>query len=80
MEKSKEPAQKYVVCINNDNFPASLELHKIYRVAPEAQIKSEGNIDIRIIDESGEDYIYPSSCFVLIDVPQKVEESLQKAS
>jgi len=63
-----------VVCINNYDYPASLELHKIYRVI--ADKEAEGDGDIRMIDESGEDYIYPSSYFVPIQVPQTVEESL----
>ena len=56
------------------DYPASLELHKIYRVINDKEIEDEG--DIRIIDESGEDYIYPSSYFVPIQVPQTVEKSL----
>ena len=67
-----------MVCINNSDYPASLELHKIYRVIADKEAEDEG--DIRIIDESGEDYIYPSSYFVPIQVPQTVEESLLKAS
>lgn len=68
----------FVVCIDNSDYPASLEIHKIYRVIDDKEAEDEG--DIRIVDESGEDYIYPSSYFVAIQVPQKVEESLLKAS
>jgi len=64
--------------VNNVDYPASLELHKIYRVIPDEDAATEG--DIRVIDESGEDYLYPSSYFVPIQVPQIVEESLLKAS
>jgi len=69
---------EFVVCINNDNYPASLELHKIYRVIPDEDASTDG--DIRIIDESGEDYLYPFSYFIPIKVPQAVEESLLKAT
>lgn len=72
---NKEP--KFAVCINNNDYPASLELHKIYCVLPDEEAAQEG--DIRIIDESGEDYLYPAEWFVLIDVPQEVETSLHQA-
>jgi hypothetical protein len=78
MQESKQNLSEFVVCINNSDYPASLELHKIYRVIADKEAEDEG--DIRIIDESGEDYIYPSSYFVPIQVPQTVEESLLKAS
>jgi len=78
MRKSTELLGEYVVCIRNVDYPASLELHKIYRVIPDKDVAREG--DIRVIDESGEDYIYPSSYFVPIQVPQIVEESLLRVS
>jgi hypothetical protein len=77
MKKSKHTLQEFVVCINNSNYPASLELHKIYRVVRDEEASLEG--DIRVIDESGENYLYPSSYFVPIQVPHSVEESLRKA-
>ena len=78
MKKSTELLGEFAVCINNADYPASLELHKIYRVIPDENVATEG--DIRVVDESGEDYIYPSSYFVPIQVPQIVEESLLRAS
>jgi hypothetical protein len=78
MEKSRQKLSEFVVCVDNSDYPVSLELHKIYRVISDEAVEEEG--DIRIIDESGEDYIYPSSYFVPIQVPQRVEESLLRAS
>lgn len=72
---NREP--KFAVCINNSEYPASLELHKIYRVLPDEEAAQDG--DVRIIDESGEDYLYPAEWFVLINVPQEVEASLLQA-
>ncbi len=69
---------EFVVCINNEGYPASLELHKIYRVLPDEDAATDG--DIRVIDESGEDYLYPASYFAPISVPAAVEKSLLKAS
>jgi len=78
MEKTEKTGPKFVVCINNSEYPASLELHKIYRVLPDEEAGQEG--DIRIIDESGEDYLYPAEWFVAIEVPSDVEASLLKVS
>ena len=78
MKESKQGIPEFVVCINNADYPASLELHKIYRVLGDKDTAEEE--DIRIIDESGEDYLYPSSCFVPIEVPQTVEKSLLQVS
>ncbi len=66
---------EYAVCIDNSDFPASLELHKIYRVLPDKDAASDG--DIRIIDESGEDYLYSADRFVLITVPAAVRKSME---
>jgi hypothetical protein len=65
---------RFAVCIDNTDYPASLERHKIYQVIPDSTIEADG--DIRIIDESGEDYLYSASYFVMIDVPQVLEASL----
>jgi hypothetical protein len=65
---------RFAVCINNTNYPASLELHKIYPVLSDGDAETEG--DYRVIDESGEDYLYPSSYFVLVNLPQIVEDSI----
>jgi len=78
MEKTQDTSPEYVVCINNDDYSASLELHKIYRVLPDEDAAADS--DIRIIDESGEDYLYPASYFASIKVPAEVEESLRRTS
>ena len=78
MKKSAQALLEFVVCINNVEYPTSLELHKIYRVIPDEDAAVDG--DMRIIDESGEDYLYPASYFVPIKVPQPVEESLLRAT
>jgi len=62
------------VCIDNGRYPASLELHKIYRVLPDEEAAGESHL--RVVDESGEDYLYPAKWFVAVDVPRLVEESL----
>ena len=78
MKQQKKSVLKFAVCVNNADYLASLELHKIYRVLPDED--ATGNGDIRVIDESGEDYLYPAEWFVPIELPQAVEESLLRAA
>ncbi len=76
--KRKNPGLKFAVCINNADYSASLELHKIYRVLPDEDAAIDG--DLRVIDESGEDYLYPADYFVFIELPSAVEKSLSRAA
>jgi hypothetical protein len=62
--------------VKNDDYRASLELRKLYVVLEDA-FASEHDM-IRIVDESGEDYLYPSSYFVRVELPQSVEQVLRK--
>ena len=78
MKKKNESIPEFAVCINNEGYPASLELHKIYRVVPDKNAAADDVL--RVIDESGEDYLYPASYFAPIKVPAAVEESLLRAS
>jgi hypothetical protein len=55
-----------------------LELHKIYRVLPDEDAEADG--DMRVVDESGEDYLYPANYFVLVELPKAVEKSLLRAA
>jgi len=68
----------FAVCINNRSYPASLELYKIYRVLPDEDAAEDG--DIRVVDESGEDYLYPADRFAEIELPQTVRRSLLQAA
>jgi len=65
---------KFVLCIENKDYPASLEKWKIYPVVKEDEMKGY----IRIIDESGEDYLYPEEYFVTIEVPSVAKEKIEK--
>lgn len=70
-------SQRFVICIDNAEYPASLELHKVYRVVPDKD--AERDHDLRIIDESGEDYVYPAKYFVSVDLPSTIVQTLKKA-
>ena len=60
----KRSGSQFVVCINNEGYPASLELRKIYSLVADKTAGKSGLI--RVVDESGEDYLYPAEYFIAI--------------
>jgi len=64
-----EQKPRYVLCVNNDSYEASLEPRKIYRVVEDEQASAKSLV--RVIDESGEDYLYPADFFVPIKIPEE---------
>jgi hypothetical protein len=76
--KQQKSETQFVVCIRNEGYPASLELRKIYQVVPDTRAAERQHI--RVIDESGEDYLYPADYFVVIDVPRAVEQVFSLAA
>ena len=70
--KSEETKQ-FAICLNNNDYPASLEVGKLYCVIPDEQATAEGYL--RVVDESGEDYIYSENSFVAIELPQLAEDA-----
>jgi hypothetical protein len=76
--KAGAAGSQFAVCVDNDGYEASLERNKIYVVLPDKDAKKEG--DVRVVDESGEDYLFSADRFVAIDVPAAVRASLLKAS
>lgn len=78
MKEKKINLDRFVVCIKNTGYPASLELYKIYQVLPDEDAAVDG--DLRIVDESGEDYLYPADFFIPIEVPHEVERALSQVS
>ena len=75
--KKKQPVQ-FVVCLNNEGYPASLEVGKLYRFIPDEEATAERLI--RVIDESGEDYAFDAERFYVMTVPPAVEKVLLAAS
>src|SRR5215813_4101519 len=73
----KTSTLQFAICVDSSEYPASLELHKIYRVLPDEEAIKDG--DLRVIDESGEDYLYPAEYFVVIDVPRRTAQTLNKS-
>ena len=66
----------FALCLDNKDC-GDLEKRKVYSILPDADAKKEGYL--RVIDESGEDYLYPESYFVPIQLPRKVQEAIQMA-
>ena len=64
--------------MNNNGYEASLDRNKIYVVLPDKDAESDG--DLRIVDESGEDYLYPAEWFAAVDLPRRVRTSLLRQS
>jgi hypothetical protein len=74
MRKGQE--QKFVVCIKNDECD-DLELRKVYRVLPDRKATQEGYL--RVVDESGEDYLYPESYFASVSLSATAQEAIMLA-
>jgi hypothetical protein len=73
MKKSKKEA-RFAICINNGGYEDDLRVGTVYPILPD-ESAGQSN-DLRVIDETGEDYIYPAAYFVLIEVPPAVEHVL----
>ena len=72
------PRLTFAVCVRNEGYEASLERNKIYAVLPDDEAERDG--DLRVVDESREDYLFAADRFVAIEVPTAVRASLLKAS
>ena len=70
----KEPKQHFVVCIRAEES-SDIEVRKIYEVLPDETAAKRGYL--RIVDESGEDYLYPEDCFSPVQLPQKAVRTLR---
>lgn len=68
----------YVVCVRNEGYEVSLELRKFYEEIPDQTAEKHGQI--RIIDESGQDYLYPKDLFMKIQIPLEVAKALSHST
>lgn len=76
--KRSNQARRYVVCVKNRGFPASLEIRKLYRVVPDTA--AEARHLLRLIDESGEDYLFPEAYFVAIELSLAAARAISAAT
>jgi hypothetical protein len=78
MRKLKRTAPRFLICVENKGYQVSLEKRKIYVALADALALKHGQV--RVIDESGEDYLYPKSLFLPITVPQALRKAILKAA
>jgi hypothetical protein len=69
-----DPASALAICVKNEGYGASLELRKVYEFLPDAEASKHEQL--RVVDESGEDYLYPMEFFVCIEVPQAARQQV----
>ena len=74
----KRDEARFVLCVRNKDYPASLELRKVYRLLSDD--RAAKHHQVRVIDESGEDYLYPQDYFVPIKLPQAAEKAVLRAT
>jgi hypothetical protein len=70
----RQPTKSFALCVDNSDYEASLVLGKVYRILPDARAVKDDLI--RIVDESGEDYLYHRDHFVFVDFPKAVNKKL----
>ena len=70
----KKENKKFALCIENQDC-GDLEKRKIYQVLPDDEAEKEGYL--RVIDESGEDYLYPQAYFILVPLPNEAQKALR---
>ena len=78
MKKLKRSGSRFLICVDNKGYAVSLEKRKVYLALPDATGLKHGHV--RVIDESGEDYLYPKSLFLPITVPASLRRAILKAA
>jgi hypothetical protein len=73
-----ETSRQFLLCVKNEAYPASLEVRKVYRALPDPVAAARGFV--RVIDESGEDYLYPSDFFVAVELPHAAASAFVETS
>ncbi len=76
MRKAQD--RRLVVCVRNKGFAASLELRKVYTLIADAEAEAQNLL--RVVDESGEDYLYPEKYFVALEIPTAIARAIAAAS
>jgi len=72
--EARKRAARFALCVENKDYPASLERRKVYEVLADEHASKHGQI--RVIDESGEDYLYPEEYFIPIKLPEAAERAV----
>ena len=78
MARSRAKKRQFVICVKNDGYEVSLEKRKIYEALDDPE--AAGLQQIRVVDESGEDYLFPDSFFVSVELPERTERAVIQAA
>lgn len=78
IRQRQEPKERFAICVEAGEYGGDLEIGKVYEVLPDPD--AERHAQIRVIDESGEDYLYPKRFFHEVELPQAVGTALRRAS
>lgn len=70
----KNGTSRFALCLNNEGYPASLEIGKLYRVVPDKEADKEGLL--RVVGESGEDYAFTAKRFHIVELPLAISKTL----
>jgi hypothetical protein len=71
-------ANPFLICVNNDGYEVSLERRKLYEKVRDRKAESHGMV--RIIDESGDAYLYPEDCFLAVKLPAPIHKAVRSAA
>jgi hypothetical protein len=74
----RKAARRFVLCVSNERYPASLEIRKIYEAIPDEAAATRSFV--RVIDESGEDYLYPEAMLIPVELPKEATHLFAQAS
>ncbi len=69
---------RFVICLNNAGYPDDLKVRTVYQVLPDESAARSN--DIRVIDETGEDYLYPAKYIIFVEVPSEAAKTLMLAA
>lgn len=78
MSAAPSSAPRFVICVSNEGYEASLERWKLYALIEDEEANAKQFV--RLVDESGEDYLYPSSMFARLELPQEVQQAYFEAA
>ena len=78
MARIRHKRAGFAICVKNDGYEASLERRKIYEVLRDSD--AEAHQQVRVIDESGEDYLFPAEFFVSVDLPKRTARAVIEAA
>ena len=78
MVTNQHKQRGFVICVRNDGYEVSLERRKIYEILEDSD--AGAHHQVRVIDESGEDYLFPSECFVSVELPKPTVQAVIEAA